>query len=607
MLSEFDVLLSRFGWTALGFMDSAIPGEEGGRTPFLVRMLGNVFQFQQNLSIFKRQKDLPIGRRSRLIPLESKLRMKPSRLPASAMVERLPWPVRALLGCFAACLGAGVAYGIEPFRAFPLLLAFPTVILSCWFLGMWGGAFCALTEILLVDSFLTKAQFRFSIGNATEEWRLAVFVGITLGLGWGIRRLSRERALLSTQELEQRLMRANAERQLAEERATASDALRDRDAMLQIALESNGMALWVWDVKKGAIHWSEEKYRMIGLEPGAVQPSTEVWLAAVHPEDADAVRKSVMATRNGGAADYHNQYRVVWPDGSVHWLESQGKCERDDAGKVERIVGVVADVTRRKRTEEALMRTEKLAIAGRLAASIAHEINNPLEAVSNLLFLVTLAETAETAQAHAHRALEQLMRVSLITQQTLKFHRQTGSPKSTLLSEVLESVLVLFRSKLVAADIAVEVRAERELSVDCMPSETQQIFANLVANAIDAMPQSGRLVIRLRPSRAWRDPAIEGMRVTFVDSGVGMNRATLRRTFEPFFTTKTETGTGLGMWVVAQLVERHHGEVRVWSTQRPGRSGTAFSVFLPFQGAPETSGAAVGDASETDAEAVSAG
>jgi PAS domain S-box-containing protein len=524
------------------------------------------------------------------------------------MVERLPWPLRALLGFCAACLGAGIAYWIPPFRAFPLLLAFPTVILSCWFLGMWGGAFCALAEIFLVDSFLTKAQFRFSIGNATEELRLAVFVSITLSLGWGIRRLSRERAQLSTQELEQRLMRANAERQLAEERAAASDALRDRDAMLQIALEANGMALWVWDLKQGTIHWSEEKYRMIGLEPGSVPPATEVWLAAVHPEDSEAVRKSVMAARDGVAADYHNQYRVVWPDGSVHWLESQGKCQRDAAGQVERIVGVVADVTLRKRTEDALLRTEKLAIAGRLAASIAHEINNPLEAVSNLLFLVTLAETAETAQEHAHHALEQLMRVSLITQQTLKFHRQAGSPKSTRLSEVLESVLALFRSKLVASDIAVEVRAAREMSVDCMPSETQQIFANLVANAIDAMPQGGRLVVRLRPSQSWRDAKIAGMRITFVDSGVGMSRATMRRIFEPFFTTKMETGTGLGMWVVAQLVERHHGEVRVWSTQRKGRSGTSFSVFLPFQDAAESNGAADGVTSKTGEEAaVSAG
>jgi PAS domain S-box-containing protein len=531
--------------------------------------------------------------------------MIPTKTHVATAIERLPWAVRALLGCCAACLGAGLTYAIEPLRAFPLMLAFPIVILSCWFLGMWGGVFCALTEVVLVDTFLTKTQIRFSIGNAREGVRMAVFVTISIALGWAIRRLSQEREELSTQELEQRLMRANAERQLAEEHAKAAEALRDRDAMLQIALEANGMALWVWDLKKDAIHWSEEKFRMIGLEPGSIEPSTEAWLRAIHPEDAERVKKGVMLTRGGGA-DYHNQYRVVWPDGSLHWLESQGKCQLDEDGVPARVVGVVADVTHRKRAEDALLRTEKLAIAGRLAASIAHEINNPLEAVSNLLFLITLAKTAETANEHARQALDQLMRVSLITQQTLQFHRQTGTPKMTRLSEVLESVMALFRSKLKAADMVVEVRAEQEASVACMPSETQQIFANLMANAIDAMPRGGRLVIRLRPSYDWRNRTVAGMRVTFFDSGVGMDRGTLRRIFEPFFTTKTETGTGLGMWVVAQLVERHHGQVRVWSTQSAQGSGTAFSVFLPFQDRQEKNGLNDGEVSETDAQALTA-
>jgi two-component system CheB/CheR fusion protein len=250
---------------------------------------------------------------------------------------------------------------------------------------------------------------------------------------------------------------------------------------------------------------------------------------------------------------------------------------------VVRVVGVVTDVTQRKLSEDAMLRAEKLAIAGRLAASVAHEINNPLAAVSNLLFLITLAGTAEGAQKLARDALDQLMRVSMITQQTLKFHRQNGAPKLTSLSEVLNSVLSMFRGKLMAAGIAVKLMVEREADVSCMPNEAQQVFANLISNAIDAMPKSGRLVIRLQPSRDWADHRTDGMRVTFFDSGVGMDRATMRRIFEPFFTTKTDTGTGLGMWVVAQLVERHHGRVRVWSTQRPGRSGTAFSVFLPFQ------------------------
>jgi PAS domain S-box-containing protein len=379
---------------------------------------------------------------------------------------------------------------------------------------MWGGAFCALTEVVLLNSFLTRPQQQFSIGNAPQGLRLIAFVTITLALGWAIQRLARERAELSIQKLQQRLMQANLERQLAEERARASEALRDREAMLQIALKANGMALWVWDLKQDVLHWSEERYRMIGLEPGTIEPSAEAWLRAVHPDDAERVKKTLMVAREGGT-DYHIQYRVVWPGGSVHWLESQGKCQRDGAGLVERIVGVVADVTQRKRSEDALMRAEKLAIAGRLAASIAHEINNPLEAVSNLLFLIGMADTADTAQEHARAAMDQLMRVSMITQQTLKFHRQTGMPKAVRLSEILESVLTLFRSKMADADITLDVRSEHEIDVLCMPSETQQIFANLVANAIDAMPRGGRLVIRLRTSRDWRDGKTQGMRVTF--------------------------------------------------------------------------------------------
>jgi two-component system CheB/CheR fusion protein len=217
-----------------------------------------------------------------------------------------------------------------------------------------------------------------------------------------------------------------------------------------------------------------------------------------------------------------------------------------------------------------------------MAASVAHEINNPLEAVANLLYLITTSESNEEAHALGVQALDELMRVSLIAQQTLKFHRQVGAPRITMLSEVVEMVLALFRGKLMTSQITVDVRAEGEEGVVCMPSETQQIFANLVSNAIEAMPRGGHLSIRLRPSRDWRGGLTPGMRVTFFDSGIGMDRATMRRTFEPFFTTKQETGTGLGMWVVAQLVERHHGHVRAWSTQRAGRSGTAITVFLPI-------------------------
>jgi two-component system CheB/CheR fusion protein len=283
------------------------------------------------------------------------------------------------------------------------------------------------------------------------------------------------------------------------------------------------------------------------------------------------------------------------PDGSLRWVESQGRCQRNSEGKVTRVVGVLADITGRKQSEEAMLRAEKLAVAGRLAASVAHEINNPLEAVANLLYLITHADTTEAARSQAQLALDELMRVSLITQQTLKFHRQAGTPKVTRLSEVAQTVLALFRGRLRTAQITVEVQAEREVSIACMPGEMQQIFANLISNAIDSMPQGGRLRIRMKPTCDWRDRTTEGMRITFCDSGSGMDAATRQRVFEPFFTTKAETGTGLGMWVVAQLVERHHGQVRVWSTQRAEASATVISVFLPLGGAlrGEPAGAAV--------------
>jgi PAS domain S-box-containing protein len=499
---------------------------------------------------------------------------------SASAIERLPWPVRALLGCSAALLAVALTYAIAPLRAFPLLLAFPTVVLTCWFLGMTGGIVCAAMETALVDAFLTKAQFHVSLGNAVEAVRLTAFLIVSTLLGWTVRRLTQQRILLDNHDLQQRLTLADSERRVAEERARVSEELRDRDALLRVALRANGMGVWVWDLKRGVIHFSDEMYRMAGREPGAIDPSFEAWTNLIHLEDAARVAEARRATCETGK-DYSERYRIVWPDGSLHWLESQGTCQLEQDGKVARVLGVVWDVTDRKQSEEALLRAEKLAVAGRLAASVAHEINNPLEAMGNLLYLVSLADTLGTAQEHARTALDELMRVSAITQQTLKFHRQTGAPQETMLSEITASVLALFRARLHAAHIAVDLRVSDEMSVACMPSEVQQMFANVVSNAIDAMPQGGRLAVRLRSSRDWRNDAITGMRITFCDSGTGMDRTAMRRIFDPFFTTKFETGTGLGMWVVAQLVERHHGGVRTWSTRRTDQSGTAISIFLP--------------------------
>jgi PAS domain S-box-containing protein len=220
-----------------------------------------------------------------------------------------------------------------------------------------------------------------------------------------VRRLTQQRILLDNNDLQQRLALADSERRVAEERARVSEELRDRDALLRIALRSNGMGVWVWDLKRGAIHFSDEMYRMAGREPGSLDASFEAWASLIHPEDVQRVAEARRRTCDTGK-DYSERYRIVRPDGSLHWLESQGTCQLGQDGSVARVLGVVWDVTDRKHSEEALLRAEKLAVAGRLAASVAHEINNPLEALGNLLYLVSLADTLGAAQEHARTALD---------------------------------------------------------------------------------------------------------------------------------------------------------------------------------------------------------
>ena len=515
------------------------------------------------------------------------------KLPNPINTENLPWPFRTLLGCLIAVISVTITHIVPPLRSFPLMVAFPTVIFTAWFLGMAGSFGCAIVDAVLVDLFLTRAEFRFNAGFAQQEERLGVFLLLSTLVGVLIRRLADQRAEMKNDELKKSLILEVAQRQMAEERIRSAEELRERDEVLQIALKANGMGLWVWDLNNNAMHRSEEVFNMVGCEPGEFSEDPIEWLEFVHPDDREALVKAMERTRDTGV-DYHLHYRVVWRDGSIHWLESQGKRQRDGDGKTSRVVGVVSDITHRKRSEDAMLRAEKLAVAGRLAASVAHEINNPLEAVTNLLYLVSLTDSVDEAHKYAQRALDEVLRVSLITQSTLKFHRQPGTLKVTMLSELMEDVMAMFRGRLSAAAIHLDVRVKSEVAIACMPSEMQQIFSNLVANAIDAMPGSGRLIVRFRSSTDWRDHTRHGMRVTFCDSGIGMDRATLRRIFEPFFTTKPETGTGLGMWVVTQLIDRHGGHMRVWSTPRSGASGTAFSIFLPAGMEPALAGVEVG-------------
>jgi PAS domain S-box-containing protein len=251
-----------------------------------------------------------------------------------------------------------------------------------------------------------------------------------------------------------------------------------------------------------------------------------------------------------------------------------------------RWVGViVVEITERMQAEEVLRKTEKLAAAGRLAASIAHEINNPLESVTNLLYLLAHHEPMDsTALDYVNTAQSELARVSEITQQTLRFYRQSTSPSLTNLPEILDSLLTLYRPRIVSSHITVTRKFRGDPQVFGFSGELRQLFANLIGNAVDAMPQGGRLILSVRPGsgRASNGVSSPGVRVSVTDTGIGMSEATLRRIFEAFFTTKQTTGTGLGLWISEEIIAKHLGTVRV-RTRQGENSGTSFMIFFPDQ------------------------
>jgi signal transduction histidine kinase len=227
------------------------------------------------------------------------------------------------------------------------------------------------------------------------------------------------------------------------------------------------------------------------------------------------------------------------------------------------------------RAQEALRRSEKLAVTGRLAASIAHEINNPLEAVTNLLYLIRLNPNSDLTAKYLAEAEQELARVAEIAKQTLRFYREPNHPVETEIGAVLHSVLVLYNSRLAAAEIAVQLEsADSRATVLASPGELRQVIANLIGNAIDAMRHGGRLRIRVS--------ATSRLRLTIADSGSGIPPALLPAIFEPFVTTKGETGTGLGLWVTGEIIRRNGWTIRVRSRSGVPQSGTTFSITMPL-------------------------
>ena len=253
---------------------------------------------------------------------------------------------------------------------------------------------------------------------------------------------------------------------------------------------------------------------------------------------------------------------------------------RDTEGRVERLIAIACDLTEVRVAQQAVIESERQAGAGRLAATIAHEINNPLEAVTNFIFLaMESGGLPEEARRYLEMADRELTRAAQIARQTLGFYRGNSQPRWVSLSELIHDVASMYSRKLHTKQLRLSVSVDPRLEVYGKDGELRQILLNLTANAVDASDPGGKLWFRAHRTANWKGDG-EGIRITVADNGTGMSPEVQRRIFMPFFTTKAGTGTGIGLWVTKCLVEQRGGYVHARSSQGKSR-GTVMALFLP--------------------------
>jgi two-component system, sporulation sensor kinase E len=374
------------------------------------------------------------------------------------------------------------------------------------------------------------------------------------------------------------------------EQKRTEEALRIREEHYSAAIEAGKVGTWEWDISQDKVIFSDNwysltstldrKYELAGTEKQRPYMDFALWRETVHEDDRPKVDAAIESALKQDTK-YEVEFRVSQKaTDEVRWLAGSGRVLRDSAGNPLRMIGSAVDITERRLAEQALRNSEKLAAAGRLAASIAHEINNPLEAVTNLIFLARTTEpTNPEVDGLLTMAEEELRRAAHLTKQTLGFYRDSTFPSRFNVAHVIDDLLSLYARRIEANGVKVEKHYVDPGEIHGMIGEIRQAISNLVANALDAMSRSGgTLHIRLR--RTVHSQSGSALRITVADTGLGIPNELRKKIFEPFFTTKQETGTGLGLWLTKNIVEKHRGTIRV-SSSSIGKTGTVFSMTVP--------------------------
>jgi PAS domain S-box-containing protein len=338
----------------------------------------------------------------------------------------------------------------------------------------------------------------------------------------------------------------------------------------------------VTDVHGNVVDANRALARIVDRTPAEISAANLFELT--HPEDRARHRSMLEQLLASEIPGFVIEKRYVRRDGSPVWVRNSVSLVNDDEHNSCHLISICEDLSQHKRVEQALEKQEQMAAIGRLTSSIIHEINNPLEAVLNLIFLAQRAADLEQAMPYLKGAEEELGRASEITAQGLQFHRQSSSPTSANVIYIMQSVLALFKEKFRTARVEVGLETQDAPELLCFAGELRQVFVNLIGNAVESITNGGKITIRVRPGTDWRT-GDQGVRITIADTGSGMSLETRKHMYDALYTTKGSGGSGLGLWVTARIVRKHRGHIHVRSTRKAQLGGTAFTLVFPYAGA----------------------
>jgi PAS domain S-box-containing protein len=475
------------------------------------------------------------------------------RSPQQPMLVR--YGIAIVLSGLALLFTLLLSNGREAF-SFPFFTT--AVVLTAMFAGLRPGLVALAICILATDFLLMPPSGSLRVLRPSDVVRLVVFALLGILLCWLVDVLR-----TTTQELRRTSQQAESEREHLRTTLTSiGDAV--------IATDSEGRIRFLNPVAESLTGWKAEEAtgRLLG----------DVFRIISEETRQPAEDPMAQVAQSEAAARLSNHSILMGRDGTEVLISHNSAAIPAHDGDIAGVVLVFRDIGESRRMQEAIRRTDRLVAAGRLAGTIAHEVNNPLASLTNAVYLA-IREPGLTKKGTQllHIAQQELQRVTHIVKLMLAFHQQSGGPEPVKICDVLDAVLELSQAQIELRDIKVERRYHCDGAIEAFPAELRHVFSNLLTNATEAVPDGGKILIDLRRSRG----RMPGIHVYVSDNGPGIPSNIRDKIFEPFFTTKQVRGSGLGLWATRDLLARRGAFLRLRSCTTPRHSGTCFSVFFP--------------------------